>query len=115
MGFAVLTPPPATAVVPGDTRDLHAFGIRTAAAINQIRTGAISATMGVRLAQSDTTSVVQDSRISVWSYLDLMPLSAAAAAKLPGIWYELHQGSATIHHSATGPTDILDFILLIIG
>lgn len=91
--------------------------------INRVSRGEINCThLGVTLRASQTTTTLNDSRIQTNSYIDLMPLTAnAAAAKVAGIWFSnfvasnsLAPGSCTINHASSSNID-QTFTAIIIG
>ena len=114
MGQAILSRPPAIPPVPADVGNSRTTVVRHAAAINQMLRGGISATLGVTLAVSDTTSIIQDSRIGPYTYVGLMPATANAVAALPSIWVEPTKGEATIHHVSSPHAD-QTFMAILIG
>lgn len=116
MGNATLQLPPAAPMVPADLSGGPRGGavIRWAAGINAALRGSISATVKLTLAPSDTTSNLYDTRIGIWSFIGLMPLTANAAAALPSIWVQLHDGMATLNHASSPHTD-QTYLACIIG
>lgn len=100
MADATLTRPPAIPVVPADEGNLRVTTVRIAAALNKAIRGGISATMGVTLAPSATSSTFYDSRIGAFTFIALMPTTAHAAEVLASIWIVTGDGVATIHHTS---------------
>lgn len=91
----------------------------TALAINQILAGKLNAVTDVTLTANQATTVIEDPRIGVNSYLDFDPLTAnAATEKEAGTLYVLAanriKGQATITHANNAQTD-RSYKLLIIG
>lgn len=118
-GVATVERPPPVPPVPADLSGGARGGavVRWARGINAALRGEISATLKVTLATSVTASVLYDGRISIYSFIGLMPLTANASQLLdtsPPLWFELSQGQVLIHHASSPNTD-LTFLAAIIG
>lgn len=60
----------------------------------------------ITLAAGAATTVMSDDRLSAFSVLAFMPLTANAAAVQASIWVDTQgNGHATIHHTNSGTTD----------
>ena len=87
---------------------------QVAARVNQ---GKMNAVMSVTLTPSATTTVVKDSRISVFSYIEFDPTTANALAAKPTTYVaqvDRTKGQFTITHANNSQTDRI-FNVLIIG
>lgn len=87
--------------------------------VNRMMTGKINATLEVTLRASQTTTVVEDARITTGSFIDFDPLTAnAATEKAAGTIYVLDanrkNGQITITHASAVSTD-RTYKLLFIG
>jgi hypothetical protein len=84
--------------------------------VNRTLQGKLNATLPVTLSAGMTTTTITDARISAFSYIDFMPLTASAAAMLAGGMFVSSQqsGEATVTHLNSASTD-LDFRALIIS
>jgi hypothetical protein len=88
---------------------------KMARAINRINGGKVNATGAVTLRASQTTTTLTDARIFSTSYIDLMPLTAHAAAALSAIWFSAAaKGVITINHASSANTD-QSFTYLVVG
>lgn len=84
--------------------------------VNSVRQGKMNALLDFTLRTApNTTTVLIDERISIFSALLLMPLTADAAAIQSSVWPSVqNNGTATFTHLATAETDC-KFRMCIIG
>ena len=120
MGQAVITlpPPGAPVAVPASANlpSLQQAAIRLGSAVNQALRGNLAATLQLTLAVGDTTSTFSDSRIGPYSHIQFTPLTAHAAQIFAsGMWVQLGDRSATIHHASTGTFSDCTFNACILG
>lgn len=83
--------------------------------INRLLAGRLNATTTVTLTASATTTTLTDPRISVDSFIGLMPTTATASAAMDTVYVSARDsGSATLTHDNTADTD-RTYVCLIIG
>lgn len=89
---------------------------KTADAVRGAMQGKLNCVLDVTLRASQTTTVVTDSRIGPFSYIEPMALTASAsAAKVAGIWCNpTVAGSVTLNHASNAATD-QNLRLIVIG
>lgn len=79
---------------------------RIALTVEQIRIGKIENIGEVTLDANQATTVLNDSRISVQSFIGLMSLTANAATEIATLFFSAQTtGSATITHTNNAQTD----------
>lgn len=108
--------PRSQAAAPADTniKNYRSQVVRSAQILNQVMRGNIEAHLQITLCANDTTSIVQDTRLSVRSVITLTPTSWHGANALPGLWFTLGDCMVTINHANSPDTD-QTFNLSIIG
>lgn len=65
----------------------------------------ISDVTTVTLRPNETTTTLVDSRIGLFSHINLEPVTASAATARASLWYETAAGSATLNHASDAATD----------
>lgn len=92
--------------VPGDNTGPGWF-VAVADRVNRLLNGKlnISDVITVTLNASATTTVLVDSRIGLFSHINLEPVTASAATARASLWYETAGGSATLHHASDAAED----------
>lgn len=87
---------------------------RIARTVNTMLGGKLNCAVDVVLTADETSTVVVDSRIGVWSVILPMPASSSAKDAMASLWIVTQQGQATIHHASDPATD-QNFRLAIFG
>jgi len=88
-------------VPPLGTTDLKSI-IRS---LMQLASGRSNATGTVTLAANATSTLVNDQNCAAGSAIQLMPMTADAAAALSGIFIAASNGSFVINHASNAQTD----------
>jgi hypothetical protein len=97
------------------TSDERQHRVQLAKVVGQLNGGKMNAVLDVTLAPGATSTVVQDPRIGVFSFIGFMALTANANSALPSLFCSPSvNGSVTLHHASSPNTD-QQFRLLIIG
>lgn len=82
-----------------------AWFARLVAAVNAL-IGKSNCTADVTLTASDTTTLMQDARLSAFSILTFMPVTANAAAAKPDLYVtDQKTGQALINHASSADVD----------
>lgn len=103
------------ATIPPVLPDVKEHLRKISMAINSILQGKMNATSTVTLRENEATTVLTDSRLSVSSFIGLMPTTANAATELATLYItDQNTGTATINHANNAQTD-RTFTVLIIG
>lgn len=110
-----MTGQPSFDPIPGSLSAFSAiWASRVASAINLIM-GKINNGAALTLTHGATSTQMVDARLSAFSILTFMPMTANAAAIQSSIWVDGQgKGHATVHHASTANTD-QDFSIGIAG
>lgn len=88
---------------------------KLATAINALQQGRLNALTEVTLTANSATTTLTDSRLSVDSFIGLMPTTANAAGALSTTYIDgQNKGTAIIHHANNAQMD-RTFTILVIG
>jgi hypothetical protein len=100
------TPRPQIAPVPGDNTGPGWF-VAVADRINRLLNGGMNVSdfTTVTLTPSATETKLVDSRITIYSHINLEPLTASAATARAALWYTAGSGSATLNHASDAAVD----------
>ena len=84
----------------------EAWGSRARAILNQLLKGKLNVAGEVTLGADQGTTILRDDQIGRNSVVLLMPMSASAAAALPGLWFSgTATGSIVINHGLSALPD----------
>ena len=89
--------------------------LRTVATVvDRHNTGKFNVTGTIKLAVGEAFTTLDDPRITLSSFIDLMPITASAATAKQSLYVTVSNGVATIHHINNTQTD-RTFTYVVIG
>lgn len=101
-------------VLPVEMSDNVAHLRQVAEVLNNVMNGGLNSVGEVTFTPSMTTTDIDEPRISAYSVILLMPLTANAATAMQSVYITTTNGTATINHPSDAATD-QDFRYLVIG